>query len=185
MFGNYILHHPLTDFAVALLVIAALIDVGRLVLRRPQWQAAVDLLLLLGFGGALVSVGSGLWLVAVQDHGHSKTLTIHHWLAYSTLGVATVGVIAHFLAGRRPAFAKLKTAALLVSAALVSSAGFHGGKMAHPAGEAMPHTHGDEPAPHDAMPRSGSGSAGSGTTATPAAESSTVPAKPHVHEHQH
>lgn len=64
MLGDYILHYPLTDFAVSLLAIAALIEIGRLVLKRAAWSTAVDLLLVGGFIGALVAVGSGLWLVS-------------------------------------------------------------------------------------------------------------------------
>lgn len=179
MIGNYVLHHPLTDFAVGLLVIAALLEIGRLGLKRPQWQIAVDLLLFLGFGGAIVAVGSGLWLVAVQDHGDSKTLSNHHWFAYTTLGAAAVAVLAHFLARSRPKLAALKTGALLLSAATVSGAGFFGGTMAHPPGERAAHMHGDESTPaspetaphgHDASDLKPTAEPNPNTDSKPAAE---------------
>ena len=146
MIGDYVLHFPITDFAVSLLVIAALIDVGRLALRRPQWTAAVDLLAFLGFGGALAAVrrsprravATGWWLASAQDHGDSRTLSIHHWLAYGTLGVSAVAVAARLFEARVRKLAAVRTTALLVAAGLVSGAGFFGGRMAH-GGDAHAH----------------------------------------------
>ncbi len=162
MLGDYILHYPLTDFAVSLLAIAALIEIGRLVLKRAAWSTAVDLLLVGGFIGALVAVGSGLWLVSEQAHAHDDLLSVHHWFAYSTLAAASASVVARLLQKRSPVFAGVKTVTLVIAAALVSGAGFYGGKMAHPAGEAahndaMPHDdviphEGITPAPHGSMP---------------------------------
>ncbi len=148
MIGDYVLHFPITDFAVSLLVIAALIDVGRLALRRPQWIPAVDLLAFLGFGGAVAAVATGLWLTSAQDHGDSRILSIHHWLAYGTLGVSAVAVAARLLEARVRKLAAVKTTALLVAAALVSATGFFGGRMAHGDGEHA-HPTATEPTPTD------------------------------------
>ena len=192
MLGDYVLHYPITDFAVSLLAVAALIELGRIVLRRPSWAPAVDLLLYLGFGGAIAAVGTGLWLTSVEDHGHSRSLTIHHYFAYSTLGFATVAVIARALEARKGAFAKLKTGALLVSAALVSGAGFYGGSMAHGAREDGAHAHPDDPPPAkpvvpEAPPASGSGMDHAGHPAPmPAPDARPAPptdhdSRPHTH----
>ena len=62
MLGDYVLHHPITDFPVALLVIAALFQITCLVLKRPQWQVIADATLVVGFVGSLAAVGTGLWL---------------------------------------------------------------------------------------------------------------------------
>ena len=136
MLGDYVFHYPLTDFAVGLLAIAALLEGGRIVLKRPQWQTAIDLLLWLGFGGAVASVLSGLWLVSASGHGHTRELTLHHYFAYGTLGVAALGVVAHLGQRKQPRLAGVKTVALFASAALVSAAGYFGGAMAHPKGHA-------------------------------------------------
>lgn len=175
MLGDYILHFPLTDFAVSLLAIAALIDMARLVLKRPAWTTTVDLLLVAGFLGALAAVGSGLWLVSSQVHGHDDLLSMHHWFAYGTLAAASASVIARLLQKRSAIFGTIKTVTLALAALLVSGAGFYGGKMAHPGGDAaMTHTdvmpHG-EAAPHvDTVPH------GSMTPPAPAGASSGQPA---------
>ena len=124
--GDYVLHHPITDFPVALLVIAAMFQVACFVLKRPQWQVIADATLVVGFVGSLAAVGTGVWLVAVSDHGRSKILSIHHWFAYSALGVAAVATLALALSKRRPELAKVKIVALVISAGLVSAAGFFG-----------------------------------------------------------
>ncbi len=152
MLGDYVLHFPLTDFAVSLLAVAALLDVGRLVLKRATWTTAVDLLLAFGFLGALGAVGSGLWLVSVQGHGHDELLSMHHWFAYGTLAAASASVLSRLLQNRIPAFAYIKTLSLVIAAVLVTGAGFYGGKMAHPVAGAPSH-HGETPraesAPHE------------------------------------
>lgn len=147
MLGDYILHFPLTDFAVSLLAIAALIDVARLVLKRAGWITAVDILLVGGFLGALAAVGSGLWLVSSQAHARDELLSMHHWFAYGTLAAASASILCRLLEKRAPVFAVLKTGTLVLAALLVSGAGFYGGKMAHPAG--APSHHDD--VPHEAM----------------------------------
>jgi len=144
MLGDYILHHPITDFPVALLVVAAIFQIACSVLKRPRWQVIADAMLVVGFLGSLAAVGTGLWLVAASDHGHSKALSIHHWFAYSALGVAALATLALWMSKRRPELAKVKIIALVISAGLVSAAGFFGGKMAHPVGEQAPHTHADD-----------------------------------------
>ena len=79
---------------------------------------AADVLLFLGFAGAIASVGSGLWLVAAGDHGHARELDLHHWFAYAATGVAALAVPLRTLQRRRPHLATVKTVALAVSAAL-------------------------------------------------------------------
>ncbi len=177
MLGDYILHFPLTDFAVSLLAIAALIDVGRLVLKRAAWSTAVDILLVAGFLGALAAVGSGLWLVSSQAHAHDELLSMHHWFAYGTLAAASASVLSRLLEKRWAVFGALKTGTLVLAALLVSAAGFYGGKMAHPA---RAPSHHDEvppeamtpeamtPEQHDAMPRTDA------TTNAPSSDASTL-----------
>ena len=198
MIGDYILHFPLTDFAVSLLALAALVDVGALVLGRPQWAVAVDWLLFAGFAGAVAAVGSGLWLVAAQNHPHDDLLTLHHYFAYGTLGAATVAVAARILQRRVPKLSWLRTSALAIAALLVSCAGFVGGKMSH--GQSGGHSHDDmvhdtgttqPPASTDRAPDEGSaadtpqGSAAPPPTNEPASGSATRPAKPHHDDHPH
>lgn len=131
MLGDYVLHFPLTDFAVSLVVVAAVLDIAWRVLRRPRWEIAVDLSLALGLAGALAAVGSGLWLVASTDAGHSDQLSLHHWFAYSALAMTALAGVARLLRRRSPKMHVLQTAALVVAAALVSAAGYYGGAMAH------------------------------------------------------
>lgn len=201
MLGDYVLHFPVTDFAVSLLAVAALIELGRIFLRRPQWATAVDILLLLGFGGAMASVLTGLWLTSAGSHPHTRALDIHHWFAYGTLGVSAVAVAARAFEARSGKLATVKTVALVISAALVSGAGFYGGKMAHGDeaghshdGAAMPDDHATPGASHTstgdhAMPAAGSaatvdgGAAGSVVVdaGAPAAPPPTAPASRRPH----
>lgn len=192
MLGNYVLHYPLTDFAVSLLALAALVDLAARVFQRPQWSVAVDWLLYAGFGGAVMAVGSGLWLVSAQDHGHDATLSLHHYFAYGTLGVSAVAVAARLFQERVPKLALLRTAALLVSALLVSAAGFVGGKMAHPVAGTHMHTHGGEEMDHDAMGSGATGGAMPGATGSaatpatpnaPAGGSAAEHGETHTHSH--
>ena len=141
MIGNYALHYPLTDFAVSLLAVAALVDVLGRILDRPQWRIAVDWLLFTGFAGVLAAVGSGLWLVSAQRHEHGDALSVHHYFAYATLGVTSVAVVARSLQGRLPKLGFVRTIALVLAAFLVSCAGFVGGKMSHSSGRGHLHTH--------------------------------------------
>ncbi|MEJ7598475.1 MAG: hypothetical protein WKG01_11245 [Kofleriaceae bacterium] len=147
MLGDYILHFPLTDFAVSLLAIAALVDVARIVLKRAAWSTTVDILLLAGFLGALAAAASGLWLVSSQAHAHDELLSMHHWFAYGTLAAASASVLSRLLEKRSRVFTALKTGTLVAAALLVSGAGFYGGRMAHPPG--APSHHDD--VPHEAM----------------------------------
>lgn len=196
MIGDYVLHFPLTDFAVSLLALAALIDVASRVLGRPQWQVAVDWLLFAGFGGALAAVGSGLWLVDAAHHPHDDLLTLHHYFAYGTLAAATVAVGARLLQRRTPKLSWLRTIALIASTLLVSSAGFVGGKMAH--GKTTGHSHDDPvhepgtmqpsaPQPEGTTPGQGSadapprGSAGQ----QPSGQPDQPKPKPHDDGHSH
>lgn len=202
MLGDYILHFPLTDFAVSLLAVAALIEVARLVVKRPAWAATVDVLLVTGFLGALAAVGSGLWLVSTELHVHDDLLSIHHWFAYGTLAAASASMIARLLQKRSPVFGAIKTVTLLLSALLVSGAAFYGGKMAHPPpgtpshdalphddavphSETMPADHGMSP-DHGAMPSASD--AGATPPTLPDAAKSEPATKPKDHDstpHQH
>lgn len=185
MLGDYVLHFPLTDFAVSLLAIAALIEVARVVLKRPAWAVAVDVLLVSGFLGALAAVGSGLWLVSTELHVHDDLLSIHHRFAYGTLATASASMIARLLQKRSPVLGAIKTVTLLVSALLVSGAGFYGGKMAHPpvgtpSHDAVPH---DDALPHsDTMPADRGMSPGHGALPSPYAPGATLPRLPDAAE---
>lgn len=137
MLGDYVVHFPLTDFAVSLLVVAAILEIVRLVLNRGSLSVPVDLLLYLGTLGAVAAVASGWWLVAATDHGHDELLSMHHMFAYGTLAAAIVAVVARHLRARSARFASVMTVALVVSALLASGAGFYGGKIAHPRGDSQ------------------------------------------------
>lgn len=189
--GDYILHFPLTDFAVSLLVVGALVEIGSRFLGRSQWQIAVDWFLFAGFAGAVAAVGSGLWLVAAQAHPHDDALSLHHYFAYSTLGAATVAVASRLLQRRAPRLAVLRTAALVLAALLVSGAGYVGGKMAHPKGtahsheamghETAGHAH-DEDSTHESPPPT---SGGSETSAPPGQGASASDSQPQHDGHSH
>lgn len=141
MIGDYVLHYPVTDFAVSLIVVAAFVDLLGRALERPNWKVAVDWLLFTGFAGGLAALGTGLWLVAAQDHANDDTLSLHRWFAYSTLCAAAIAVAARMFERRLPKLNLLRTAALAIAAGLVCCTGYVGGKMTHSARGGHVHTH--------------------------------------------
>lgn len=142
MIGDYVLHFPLTDFAIAPLVLAAFLEVARVVLNRSRWQRAIDILLATGFLGALLAVGSGWWLVVAEHHSHDAMLSMHHRFAYGTLAAAAVSIVARLLEPRSRVASLVRTLTLVLAAMLVSGAGYYGGKMAHGTGaDHEDHTH--------------------------------------------
>lgn len=182
MLGNYILHFPLTDFAVSLLAVAALVDIAARLLARTQWESAVDWLLFTGFAGTAAAVGSGLWLVSASGHPHDDTLSLHHKFAYGTLATATIAVAARLLQRRITKLAWLRTVALAVSALLVSCAGYVGGKMSH--GTSSGHSHegmGHEPEPM--APTAEPPPTPQGSAVTPSGSAAPAPSDGHSHSH--
>lgn len=150
MVGGYVLHYPITDFAVSLLVVAAFVDLLGRALERPQWRIAVDWLLFTGFAGAVAALGTGLWLVSAHNHQSADTLSLHRWFAFSTVGAAAIAVAARLSDRRLPRLGMLRTAALAIAAGLVCCTGYVGGRMTHLTRTDHAHTHDhgtEEPAP--------------------------------------
>lgn len=141
MIGHYVLHYPVTDFAVSLIVLAAFVDLLGRLLERPQWKIAVDWLLFTGFAAGVAALGTGLWLVSVHDHANPDTVSLHRWFAYSTVGAAAIAVAARVFQHRVPKLNFLRTAALAIAAGLVCCTGYVGGKMTHSSRSTHVHTH--------------------------------------------
>jgi uncharacterized membrane protein len=146
VFGQYVLHYPITDFAVSLVVLAAFIDLLGRGLERPQWQIAVDWLLFTGFAAGLAAMGTGLWLVTDHHPANEDTMWLHRSFAYSTVCATGIAVAARSFERRVPRLGALRTLALAIAAGLVCCTGYIGGRMTHAGGGNHVHTHdGTEP----------------------------------------
>jgi uncharacterized membrane protein/YHS domain-containing protein len=135
------LHVVSVHFPIALLIVAALVELFAALAGRGRTSATARALLTLGAMAALIAAGLG-WINAENESytgGMAETLWLHRWLgvAAAALGVVTLGLAAGvrrlearpgavaapagWLAGYR--------AALLVVAGLVGMAGHFGGTM--------------------------------------------------------
>lgn len=141
MLGQYVLHYPITDFAVSLVVLAAFVDLLGRALERPHWKVAVDWLLMTGFAGGLAAMGTGLWLAVDHHPANEDTQSLHQWFAYSTVGATAIAVAARLFERRLPSLGALRTAALAIAAGLVCCTGYVGGRMTHSGGGGHVHTH--------------------------------------------
>ncbi len=141
MVGYYVLHYPITDFAVSLIVVAAFIDLLGRLLERPHWRVAVDWLLFSGFASGLAAMGTGLWLASAHD---GDTVSLHRSFAFGTVCVTAVAVAARVFERRLPRLGVVRTAALAIAAGLVCCTGYVGGKMTHSARGNHVHVHDDD-----------------------------------------
>jgi uncharacterized membrane protein len=128
--------HPLlVHFPIALLLLAALLELLRLVTRRPHFAPAAGWFLYLGALAAVFAAGSG-WLaeqtVAPVAAAHEE-LEKHEKFGYVTLGVAAALVFWRVATGRRggPRPRWLYTLTLLALAGLVALTAHEGGELVY------------------------------------------------------
>ncbi len=133
MIGDVILHFPLTDVPVTLLIVGALIDLAGLILGRERPRMVASWMLVIGTTGAALAAGTGLWLATYPIYGsHADLLPIHRLLGLATLGAGITAVALTVVARRLPALLHVRLAALLLAAVLAAATGWYGGEMAHP-----------------------------------------------------
>jgi len=126
--------HPLlVHFPIALLLAAALAELGRMLLGRPGRSPIAFYCVVLGTLGALVAGVSG-WFWADLDPPSAKqadTLAWHRWTAVAAASLATlaflVGLFANGEAGARAA--RVYRLLLFLAAGAVTLAGSKGGDL--------------------------------------------------------
>ena len=135
--------HPIAvHFAIALFVIAVLVDLVATGTRRAQYHQVAWVNLVLSALAAAVAVATGMtaevWLS--PTHETHQTLDVHRWLAYGTL--ATILALTIWRYALRGQFPKRTAAAvyLTVSVAglgLVGATGYYGGELVYSHGAAV------------------------------------------------
>lgn len=94
LFGR--LHPLVLHFPIALLLLAAAVEVVRCVRTDPRLARLTVLLLALGAVGALAATGTG-WIFAHESHPEPAlraTLVWHRWLGVATAVLAVVAWLA-------------------------------------------------------------------------------------------
>jgi uncharacterized membrane protein/mono/diheme cytochrome c family protein len=125
--------HPLAvHFPVTLLCLAAVLEVITFRNFNSRLRPGIDLLVVLGAAGAVLSALLGWMLAGIEDYG-GNTLTLHRWMGVAT---AVLGVIAAFFLfviekKNRWNLIKVYRGVLLFTAVGVIAAGHYGAILTH------------------------------------------------------
>jgi uncharacterized membrane protein len=127
-FGRF--HPVFLHFPIALLLLAAAVETGR-VWRDSQWLARCTVWLL-GLGAlSAIATGASGWLLAAHEHIRSDqhiTLEWHRWLGVATVAAAWVAWVAAAAWRETPSVVRIWLRRILVwgAGALVAFAGHFG-----------------------------------------------------------
>ncbi|MFB0611188.1 DUF2231 domain-containing protein [Aurantiacibacter poecillastricola] len=130
--------HPATvHFAIALFLVAGIVE-GIAVLRpSPRLLAATDVMLVAGGAGAVIAalfgwIHTGLWL------GGDATMQVHRWIG---TGLAIIGAGLAVLGWKGPENRNLLRAVLVIVVIAVLLQGYLGGELGHGAGHLWASAH--------------------------------------------
>lgn len=126
------LHPLMVHFAVALLVVAGLMELTTLRRYQSKLRPGINLLVYAGASGALLSVLFG-WLLADLESYGGETLAWHRWsgVATAVLGLLAAGLLWAMRKKRLPSMIRLYRATLFLAAGGVSMAGHFGASITH------------------------------------------------------
>lgn len=126
------LHPILVHFPIAMVLVAATIEIVRAVLRRPEPARTSINMLAIGVLGAGAAVASG-WLNADYERSRSDTtLELHRWIAIGGGCAALAALLLGFTSSaRRAGLTAAFRATLVVSAGAIGFAGHLGGSMVY------------------------------------------------------
>lgn len=133
MIADYVLHFPLTDFAIVLVIVGACFELAARFTSNELWDKIARAMLILGSAGIALTISSGLWLVSTTDHGghHGDALDTHRLLGLSAGVLVLLTLMFHLARNKVPAAIAGRTVAYVLAAALTAAAAFAGGQMAH------------------------------------------------------
>jgi uncharacterized membrane protein len=129
--------HPMTvHFAIALFVVAVLLDGAAVVARKPQYHAAAWINLTLGVLAATAAVTAGMTAeTSVRvSHDVHQTLDTHKLLGFSGFGIILLLCAWRFaLRGRFPqrSAAALYCVLSLAGLGAIGGAGYYGGELVY------------------------------------------------------
>ncbi len=128
--------HPLVvHFPIALLLVAALLEIARTVRRRtdrpPGPGPATMTCLAFGAVGGAAAAFSG-WTLAESVGGDEADL--HRWLGVAASGIAIVALLSGVAARRSTRMTTIYRLTILLTAGLVGAAGHFGGSLVHGSG---------------------------------------------------
>lgn len=131
---NFLAHlHPIAvHFPVGLLCLAGILELFTVKSFSSKWRPAINLLLVTGAIGAIISVIMGLLLARSGDYG-KDVLALHQWTGIATAALAIAALFFLNKARKNYSLSNVRTyrCLLLISTAGVSVAGHYGGTLTH------------------------------------------------------
>ena len=125
--------HPLVvHFPIALLIVALILELFTLNKKNQELRAGINLLLIFGALGAVISVAFGL-LLKTQDEYSGSLITIHQWsgIATAILSAATVTLHVCIIRQNKRGLLKSYRAVLIFTVLNVTVAGHYGAALTH------------------------------------------------------
>ncbi|WP_161888656.1 DUF1549 domain-containing protein [Pontibacter russatus] len=125
--------HPLAvHLPVTLLCLAALLEVVTLRRYNSKLRPGINLLVVLGAIGAVISAVLG-WMLAGQEDYGGDTLAIHRWTGVATAVLGVVAVLFLYAVEKksRQSLVKVYRSVLIFSAIGVTAAGHYGASLTH------------------------------------------------------
>ncbi len=129
------LHPLLVHFPIALFIVAAFLEVLRLVRRKPDPSPTAVTCIIIGATGAAAAAFSGWMNADFESHAESlaDTLFWHRWLgvAVAAVGVILVGLAIGAKYVKAPAFQRVYALLLLATASIIGFTSHLGGSMVY------------------------------------------------------
>ncbi len=126
------LHPLIVHFPIGLLIVALILELFTLNKKNQELRGGINLLLIFGALGAMISVAFGL-LLKTQDEYSGSLLTIHQWsgIATAILSAATVLLHARIIRQNNRSLLKSYRAVLIFTVLNVTIAGHYGAALTH------------------------------------------------------
>jgi len=125
------LHGAATHFPIALMLVSAFCDAAVFAVRNMEWRRGLrftaSVTIILGALGSYAAVLSGLVLARWHAWGHA-TLLWHHLFVWPAFALMT-GLATWRIASRGRAPTAVYLVLMLLSAVLISGAGYWGGEL--------------------------------------------------------
>ncbi|MDQ3290805.1 MAG: DUF1549 domain-containing protein, partial [Bacteroidota bacterium] len=125
--------HPLAvHFPVTLLCLAAILEVVTIKNFTSRLRPGIDLLVLIGAGGAVLAAILGLMLAGQEDYA-GELLSLHQWTGIATAVLSVLTAIILYIVEKKERWNLIKVyrGILLFTAVGVTAAGHYGASLTH------------------------------------------------------